>query len=34
MAFLRNTEDDELDPQYDNIQLADISADDPIADAP
>jgi signal transduction histidine kinase len=34
MAFLRNAEDDELDTQYDNEQLADISADEPTADAP
>jgi hypothetical protein len=34
MASLRNAEDDELDPQYDNEQLADVSADEPIADAP
>jgi hypothetical protein len=34
MASLRNAEDDELDPQYDNEQLADVSADKPIADAP
>jgi signal transduction histidine kinase len=34
MASLRNAEDDELDPQYDNEQLADISADEPLADAP
>jgi hypothetical protein len=34
MASLRNVEDDELDPQYDNKQLMDVSADEPIADAP
>jgi hypothetical protein len=34
MASLRNAEDDELDPQYDNEQLADVSADEPTADAP
>jgi hypothetical protein len=34
MASLRNAEDDKLDPQYDNEQLADISADEPTADAP
>jgi hypothetical protein len=34
MASLRNAEDDQLDPQYDNKQLADISADEPTADAP
>jgi hypothetical protein len=34
MAFLRNTEDNELDPQYDNEQLVDVLADEPTADAP
>jgi hypothetical protein len=34
MASLRNKEDDQLDPEYDNEQLADISADEPTADAP
>jgi hypothetical protein len=34
MASLRNPEDDELDPKYDNEQLADVSVDDPTADAP
>jgi hypothetical protein len=34
MASLRNIEDDELDPEYDNKQLADVSADEPTADAP
>jgi hypothetical protein len=34
MAFLRNAEEDELDPQYDNEQLADVSTDEPTADAP
>jgi hypothetical protein len=34
MASLRNAVDDELDPQYDNEQLADVSADKPTADAP
>jgi hypothetical protein len=34
MASLRNMEEDELDPQYDNEQLTDISADEPTADAP
>jgi hypothetical protein len=34
MASLRNAEYDELDPQYDNKQLADVSVDEPIADAP
>jgi hypothetical protein len=34
MASLRNVEDDELDPQYDNEQLADASVDEPTADAP
>jgi hypothetical protein len=34
MASLHNAEDDELDPQYDNEQLMDISADEPTADAP
>jgi hypothetical protein len=33
-ASLRNAEDDELDPKYDNEQLADVSADEPTADAP
>jgi hypothetical protein len=34
MASLRNTEEDKLDPQYDNEQLADVSADESRADAP
>jgi hypothetical protein len=34
MASLRHAEDDELDPEYDNKQLADISTDEPTADAP
>jgi hypothetical protein len=34
MVSLRNTEDEELDPEYDNEQLADVSADEPTADAP
>jgi hypothetical protein len=34
MASLRNTEDEELDPKYDNEQLADVSADEPTTDAP
>jgi hypothetical protein len=34
MASLCNAEDDELDPQYDNEQLADVSTDEPTADAP
>jgi hypothetical protein len=34
MVSLRNTEDDELDPQYDNEQLTDVSADGPTVDAP
>jgi hypothetical protein len=34
MASLCNVEDDELDPQYDNEQLTDVSADEPTADAP
>jgi hypothetical protein len=34
MASLHNVEEDELGTQYDNEQLADISADEPTADAP
>jgi hypothetical protein len=34
MASLCNTEEDELGTQYDNEQHADVSADEPIADAP
>jgi hypothetical protein len=34
MASLRDVEDDELGPEYDNEQLVDISADEPTADAP
>jgi hypothetical protein len=34
MASLRNVEDDELDPDYDNEQLVDILADEPTVDAP
>jgi hypothetical protein len=33
MASLCNAEDDELDPQYDNEQLADVSTDEPTVDA-
>jgi hypothetical protein len=34
MVSLRKAEDNELDPYYDNEQLTDVSADEPIADAP
>jgi hypothetical protein len=34
MASLRNAEDDELDLQYDNEQLVDVSANEPTADTP
>jgi hypothetical protein len=34
MAFLRNADDDELGPKYDDEQLADVSADEPTADTP
>jgi hypothetical protein len=34
MASVRNTDDDELGPEYDDEQLADVSADEPMADAP
>jgi hypothetical protein len=34
MVSLRNADDDELGPEYDDEQLADISADEPTADAP
>jgi hypothetical protein len=34
MASLCNMEDDELDPEYDNEQLADVSADEPTVDTP
>jgi hypothetical protein len=34
MASLRNTDDDELGPEYDNKQLANVSTDEPTADAP
>jgi hypothetical protein len=34
MASLHNVEDDQLDPQYDNEQLADVSVDEPTANAP
>jgi hypothetical protein len=34
MASLRNEEDDELDPEYDNEKLTDVSADEPTTDAP
>jgi signal transduction histidine kinase len=34
MASLCNAENDELDPQYNNEQLMDVSADEPTADAP
>jgi hypothetical protein len=33
-ASLCNAEEDELDPLYDNEQVSDVSADEPIADAP
>jgi hypothetical protein len=34
MASLRNMEDDELDPQFENEQLTDVSANKPTTDAP
>jgi hypothetical protein len=34
MASLRNTDDDELGLEYDDEQLADVSADKPMADTP
>jgi hypothetical protein len=34
MASLRNADDDELGPEYDDELLADVSADEPTADAP
>jgi hypothetical protein len=34
MASIRNAEDDELDPKYDNEQLAEVSAAKPTTDAP
>jgi signal transduction histidine kinase len=34
MASLCNMEEDELGTQYDNEQLADVSADEPTVDAP
>jgi hypothetical protein len=34
MASLHDVEDDELDPEYDNEQLVDVSVDEPTADAP
>jgi hypothetical protein len=34
MASLHNAEEDELGTQYDNEQLADVSVDEPTADAP
>jgi hypothetical protein len=34
MASHCNAEDDELDPQYNNEQLVDVSVDEPTADAP
>jgi hypothetical protein len=34
MASLRNADDDELDPEYDNDLLVDVSADKRTADAP
>jgi hypothetical protein len=34
MATLRNVEDDELGPEYDNEQLVDVSADKLTTDAP
>jgi hypothetical protein len=34
MASVRNVEKDELDPQYHNEQLVDVSADEPTANSP
>jgi hypothetical protein len=34
MASLYNVDDDELGPEYDDEQLADVSADEPTVDAP
>jgi hypothetical protein len=34
IASLRNADDDEQGPKYDDDQLAEVSADEPIADAP
>jgi hypothetical protein len=34
MASLRNADDDKMGPEYDDEQLADISTDEPTADAP
>jgi hypothetical protein len=34
MAFLRNADDDELGPEYDDEQLVDVSANEPTANAP
>jgi hypothetical protein len=34
MASLRNADDDELGPEYDDEQLMDVSANEPMADAP
>jgi hypothetical protein len=34
MASIRTVGDEELDPEYENEQLADISADEPTTDAP
>jgi hypothetical protein len=34
MASLRISDDDELGPEYDDEQLADVSANEPTADAP
>jgi hypothetical protein len=34
MASLCNADDDELSPEYDDEQLADVFADEPTADAP
>jgi hypothetical protein len=34
MTSICNVEDDELDPQYENKQFADVSADEAAADAP
>jgi hypothetical protein len=33
MASLRNTDDNELGPEYDDEQITDVSADEPTADA-
>jgi hypothetical protein len=34
MAYLYNAEEDELEPQYDNEQLANVSAKEPTVGAP